>query len=158
MYSAATIANYFIDRARKGGKSIDQMKIQKLVYYAHGWYLAMTSEPLIDEQIEAWRFGPVVPSLYRALKHCGNQAVKQAIQPAEPDLLPFEVQSFLDRIWNLYSHLTGIQLSNLTHQNGSPWSRTAKRYGFRIPSNQPLDNELLRGHFVGLKQKLMKSL
>jgi uncharacterized phage-associated protein len=158
MYSAATIANYFIDRADSDGKTIDQMKIQKLVYYAHGWYLAMTSEPLIDEQVEAWRFGPVVPSLYRALKHCGNQPVKQAIQPAEPNVLPFDVQSFLDRIWNLYSHLTGIQLSNLTHQNGSPWSRTAKKFGYRIPDSHPLDNNLLRSYFDNLKQKLTQPL
>jgi uncharacterized phage-associated protein len=158
MYPAAVIANYFIERSNSEGLAIDQMKVQKLVYYAHGWYLAMTDEPLIDEQVEAWRFGPVIPSLYRVLKHCGNQSIKRLIQPAHKELLAFDVQSFLDRIWDLYSHLSGIQLSNLTHQHASPWSRIAKRFSYQIPPNHPLDNDLLRGYFVTLRQKLTRPI
>ncbi len=42
------------------------MKLHKLLYYAAGWHLGFTGEPLFDEDIEAWQYGPVVPSIYLA--------------------------------------------------------------------------------------------
>jgi len=44
------------------------MKLQKLVYYAHGWHLALNNEPLIDEQVECWQYGPVISSLFHEFK------------------------------------------------------------------------------------------
>src|SRR5687768_9300066 len=79
MYNATSIANFFIQKGIEAGNPIDQMKVQKLVYFAHGWYLAITNQPLINEAIEAWRFGPVIPSLYHSLKHSGNQAITHTI-------------------------------------------------------------------------------
>lgn len=35
----------------------------KLVYFAHGWNLAINQAPLIDDTIEAWPC-PVIPALY----------------------------------------------------------------------------------------------
>ncbi|MFQ5632018.1 MAG: Panacea domain-containing protein, partial [bacterium] len=58
MYDSRLIANYFIDFARKDGVAISPMKLQKLVYFAHGYYLAITGQPLIEEEIQAWRYGP----------------------------------------------------------------------------------------------------
>ena len=52
-YDARAIANFFLDKAGEDKQSLDQMKIQKLVYYANGWHLALRSSPLIDEQVEA---------------------------------------------------------------------------------------------------------
>ena len=36
------------------------LKLQKLLYYCQGWYIAWTDAPLFGEQIEAWANGPVV--------------------------------------------------------------------------------------------------
>ncbi|MGZ3389845.1 MAG: Panacea domain-containing protein, partial [Isosphaeraceae bacterium] len=74
-YDARAIANYFLERARREGKALDQMKIQKLVYFANGWHIAIKGEPLIDEQVEAWRYGPVIQSLRDALREYGDQAI-----------------------------------------------------------------------------------
>src|SRR4051794_31282897 len=79
-YSAAAVANYFIDLAAQESKTLTPMKVQKLVYYAHGWHLAITGEPLIDEQVEAWRWGPVIHSLYSCLAEHGNQAIRKPVQ------------------------------------------------------------------------------
>ncbi len=66
------IANYFLDRAADAGDAPTPMKVQKLVYYANGFYLAIFGEPLIDEQVEAWAYGPVIPSLHREFLEYGN--------------------------------------------------------------------------------------
>ena len=154
MNNAITIANYFIDKGIQENKPIDQMKVQKLVYFAHGWYLAIANKPLLNEVIEAWRFGPVIPSLYQVLKHSGNQPIAQPIGKDFIALDDGELTSYLERIWNLYSPFTGIQLSNMTHEEATPWSCLSKEFNNQIPGNTALGDELIRNYFLAQKTKL----
>lgn len=68
MFKSQTIANIFLEIAKEEGKKLTNMQVQKLVYFAHGWYLAFTDNALIDENVEAWTYGPVIPSVYEALQ------------------------------------------------------------------------------------------
>src|SRR5277367_2017193 len=74
-YDSKAVANYFLDRADQSGKKLDPMQLLKLVYFAHGWYLADSGAPLIDEMVEAWRYGPVIPSLYHEFKAFGKNPI-----------------------------------------------------------------------------------
>ena len=67
-YSALAIANFFLENH----KSISPMKLQKLVYFAHGWNLAISNNPLIKEPIEAWDYGPVISTIYNEFKLFGG--------------------------------------------------------------------------------------
>lgn len=136
-YSAKAIANYFLDHRKKFKRKgpITQMKLHKLVYFAHGWHLALKDKPLIDETLQAWDYGPVVPSLYHEFKHFRG---KDITEPAM-DLLPIQGSKFkvfvptvepddqytrdlLDRIIEVYGKFTALQLSAMTHEPSSPWS------------------------------------
>ncbi|MBU4610324.1 SocA family protein [Achromobacter sp. GG226] len=131
MYSAKAVANYFIERAKQTKSSLDPMKLQKLVYYANGWYLGTTGTPLINEPIEAWPYGPVIPSIYHEFKQYGRQPIKAlATELTEDfDFAPIDppqdekVQRFLRKVWDTYSKYSGIQLSEMTHAPGGPWDR-----------------------------------
>ena len=59
-YTAKAIANYFLKHRKRFKRKgpITQMKLHKLVYFAHGWHLALKGEPLIDETLQAWDYGP----------------------------------------------------------------------------------------------------
>ncbi len=59
-FAARQVANWFIERAAQEGEYLTQLKLQKLVYMAHGWNLALLGKPLISENIEAWKWGPVI--------------------------------------------------------------------------------------------------
>jgi uncharacterized phage-associated protein len=159
MHNATSIANFFIRKGIEDGKPIDQMKVQKLVYFAHGWYLAITNKPLLNEAIEAWRFGPVIPSLYHSLKYSGNQAITSTISvrkdPTIDETDP-EVQAYLNRIWNLYSPLSGIQLSNITHEEETPWARIAKEFNNQIPADKDIDNESIKQYFLNQRKETLK--
>lgn len=72
MPSSKSLANFLIDLAQAEGQTLDPMKLQKLVYYAHGWYAGYTGERLINEEVEAWPYGPVIPSLYDEFKRYGS--------------------------------------------------------------------------------------
>lgn len=74
------IANEFIRRARADGRSLTQMQLQKLVYIAHGWNLAVNGRPLTVDAPKAGDFGPVYTELWGALRHYGGDPVTRDIR------------------------------------------------------------------------------
>lgn len=129
-WSAKAVANTLLEIAKKHGVPLNPLKLQKLIYYAHGWALALLNRPLIDEQVQAWKFGPVIASVYHAFKRFGNGRISEfaadfddAGKPYTP-IIPqdaVEERKLLERVWDTYGNLSGIQLSNMTHERGSPW-------------------------------------
>lgn len=128
-YSAFAVANYFLEKS----KSIDPLKLQKLIYYAHGWHLAHGDCPLIDESIEAWPYGPVIVSVYEEFKNNGYNPIKEKalkwdrtqmcfIAPELPKEDNF-AKRVCDVVWVAYGDMSGIQLSNATHAPGTPWRK-----------------------------------
>lgn len=122
MYPAVAIANYFLEIAKKEHKVIQPMKLQKLVFLAHGWHLGIHGKPLVSERVEAWEWGPVIPSVYHAFKYFGRKQVTELGEsPIGIEEIEQETKDFLYEVWKIYGKYTGIQLSNLTHEKGSPW-------------------------------------
>src|ERR1700736_6544090 len=76
-YDARAVANYFLQRANAEGIPITPMAIQKLVYFAHGWMLAVYGRPLINQRIEAWEYGPVIRDLYQQFKRFGDLKITE---------------------------------------------------------------------------------
>lgn len=73
MHTALEVANWFLNYNDEkmysdGADYISNLKLQKLLYYAQGTFLAITNSPLFGDAIEAWMHGPVVPSVYHAYK------------------------------------------------------------------------------------------
>ena len=136
-YSTKAIANYFLENRKKFAKKepITQLKLHKLLYFAHGWHLALTGKPLIDETLQAWDYGPVAQSIYHEFKHFrNNEITEQALdlQPIEgatfrafaPTVLADDqdTRDLLDRVIAVYGKYTASQLSAMTHEDNSPWS------------------------------------
>ena len=162
-WNPKAIANYFLSLAEGDGIFITPMKIQKLVYYAHGWYLALTGKPLINEQVEAWKFGPVISTLYHEMKDFSDRPITKKFRSARvlPDgtaewRIPIigdnsdpdhKVRDVLDRVWKVYGRYTAVQLSNLAHENGSPWDTVYKRYQGKIPKHTDIPTEEIEKYF-----------
>ena len=121
-YNPTTIANYFVLNYAKYGV-ITPMKLLKLTYIAYGWYLAITDgkEKLIDELPQAWKYGPVFPSLYKSIKQNGTDQIDSAIPYFKVEHIKEEDAEFLDEIWEKYGDFNGIQLMEMTHADGTPW-------------------------------------
>ncbi|MFM9978770.1 MAG: Panacea domain-containing protein [Sphingomonadaceae bacterium] len=147
-YHAATVANRFIELAEKdGGRRLTPMQLIKLAYIAHGFSLAIKNRPLLDEPVEAWRYGPVIPSLYQKLKSFGNGGVDRRISSIfVSETLASEDVELIDAVYGKYGNLTGGQLSFLTHKKGTPWSDAYTPGEFGIA----LDDSNIRRHYADL--------
>ena len=70
------VADYFIANARG---PLTPLQVIKMVYIAHGYSLAILGEPLVEEAVEAWRYGPVLPSVYYAAKRYGGDGITRLL-------------------------------------------------------------------------------
>jgi uncharacterized phage-associated protein len=165
---AKAVANFFILQALQEGVDIEAIKIQKLVYLAHGWNLAFTGYPPIKESIRVRPFGPIIEELYGEFVEFGasrpvNRFASDIVRTVKGDLV--EIVSrlhdapstipLLTEVWAKYKHLTYIQLANMANAEGSPWRKIKDeaegRTGYCLP------NELMEEHFKGLIAKHKES-
>ncbi|MFV8280549.1 Panacea domain-containing protein [Christiangramia marina] len=154
MYAPITIANYFIYKAIDEGSKITPMKALKLVYISHGWHLALKKEPLITEQAEAWKYGPVVGSVYQILKKYGRcdidgvQLVNSMVKSEFSELLSNHIdRDFLDKIWDVYKKYSGTELSSLTHMVNTPWHITWHKKGGSLKDGSIIPNSLIKSYY-----------
>lgn len=147
MYSPKSIANYFLGLAKSSGQEISSMKLQKLVYYAHGWYAGYTGQPLINEAVEAWEYGLVIPTLFHEFKQFGAGPIAgkatnfdgielREVSPPEDIAL----RKFLDNVWSSYGQFTGMRLSEMTHAPDGPWDQTWNAAAGIRGTDIPFDN------------------
>lgn len=124
-HSPATVANYFLKKATSDSRAITPMQLIKLVYIAHGWHLGYFNNPLINERVEAWTYGPVIRSLYGELKKYGKSGVTSPLPTptlfSRHPKIEGETAELLDSVWRTYARFSGIELSTMTHRSGTPW-------------------------------------
>ena len=167
MRTAKAVANFFLSMPKVRDEGVDPLKLQKLVYIAHGWHLALTDGiPLVqDEKVEAWRYGPVFPSIYHEFKHFGSGRIRrkatELVEMAngmkfrldQPTLDSEDQQTrkLLNKIWDVYGKFSGVDLSEMTHAEGTPWDTVQKTSG-RI-RNAHIDDVDIKRHY----QEFMES-
>lgn len=138
MVSPLDVARYFIFRAYEDGREslMTNMKVQKLLYYTQSLYLALFDEPLFDDEIQAWRYGPVCPPAYRFYS---KFEAEQLPIPDKTDLLriPEDVQNLLDEVWEYFGELHAYYLSDMTHLE-FPWKKARKGLPAKAASQEPI--------------------
>lgn len=116
------VAEYFLSKVdADAGDCISNLKLQKLVYYAQGFVMAITNKKLFDEKIIAWQHGPVVKTLYDMYKDFGANCITPDFNY---DLSKIskksEIVEILDEVYNVYGQFSAWKLRQMTHSEG-PW-------------------------------------
>ena len=124
------------------GMGTTPMHVLKLVYICHGWVLGLTDRPLVDEPVEAWRYGPVVPSVYRRYKSFGRDSIT-TVPVDRSEMLGMQQREFIEVVEEVYRSYSALELSSLTHQPNTPWDTTRRKYGI----GAIIPNELIRQHY-----------
>ncbi|MBQ3450856.1 MAG: SocA family protein [Selenomonadaceae bacterium] len=128
MQTADNVARWFLSRNALKALSgetdfISNLKLQKLLYYAQGIYLALYDEPLFEAPIEAWQYGPVVEAVYQKYKDNGADGIKNFKNPEEN--FSETEESTLQFVQNAFGQFSAWKLSDMTHEE-SPWKNTPR--------------------------------
>lgn len=162
--NALSVANYFIELAHREGIPITQLGLMKRVYAAHGFSLALLDFSLLDhrfDDVEAWKYGPVIPSVYHSFKCYKNNPITNKTivvewdentgreNYIEPDLNDSRARMVVEMVWNRYKNYSDSELVNLMHKSGTPWD---------LCYEEGMNNEIPDSYTKLYYEKLVKNI
>lgn len=116
MPSSIDVAKFFLAQSNEeAGDLVSNLKLQKLVYYAQGFHLAVYDEPLFTDSIEAWTHGPVVPNVYHHYKQFGSGSIPAPIDFNLEAFSPEQVE-LLNEVQQIYGQYSAWRLREMTHE------------------------------------------
>ena len=128
-YDPLIVSNNIIEKALNEKISLSPMKLQKILYFLYRECLQNKDigVPIFAERFEAWKYGPVLSSVYYGFKHFGANSIAnyysktkgkamKVNEAVEPEFI-----SLLNKVWNKYKKYNGIELSSMTHQEDTAW-------------------------------------
>jgi uncharacterized phage-associated protein len=123
MADAINVAELFLSWAHRDGDLITNLKMQKLLYYAQAWHLVnFNKKPLFNDGIEAWDFGPVIPSVYHEYKTFGYRPIPHAITKNEEAPFTPDQMEYLELLYDKFIRFSAHELVNMSH-NEDPWKK-----------------------------------
>ena len=122
MYSSIQIANFLIKKHLEDkGRPIGPLKLQKMVYISYGWHWALLKKELFEDEIQAWRYGPVMPMVWHAFKR-QRAKISKTYDMVVQGKFDADTQQVLKAIYNAYINQSNSQIIAITHAPGTPWS------------------------------------
>lgn len=120
---------------------VEEMQLQKLLYFSQGWALAWRGRGLFSGEFEAWVGGPVDGDVWRANQ---ERRLPTVVTMDDDDRI------VVDAVVGYYGHLSGREMSDLTHADGTPWSVIRADLPPKTGSQRRIGDSLIRTHFVRL--------
>ena len=146
MCKASDVANFFIKLSLGEEEDlITNLKLNKLLYFAQGWSLVRLGRPLFHNEIQAWRCGPVVASIYHDYKNCGSSPITFVDETYTNRVFSGEQYALLLDVYAEYGRFTARTLTTMTHEHDTPWSRY-----YVEGEDNVIPKEVLRDYFITL--------
>jgi uncharacterized phage-associated protein len=161
-YSVEEIANYFLTNVKAEKMRINPLKLMKLIYFSYAWYLSFTDEDLFEDEIQAWKHGPVVEKVYQEFKKFGlygdisdeyfykaeleENDLKLSIPYIDRELIykDLPLNNALVGTWEYYKYKSGDELEAISHTAGSPWSECYQKGQNKIINKEPYIRDLIK--------------
>ncbi|MCH6196830.1 DUF4065 domain-containing protein [Corynebacterium mastitidis] len=144
------VARYILERS---GGHMSTMKLQKLAYYSQAWSLVWDEKPLFSSRIEAWANGPVTRDLYKA--HRGQFNAEINMFPGDSGNLNSDEKETIDTVLGAYGHLSGQQLSDLSHSE-RPWREARTNVPEGAPSTNEVSPEVMQDFYSAMHSSGME--
>lgn len=119
MYPVDLIARYIIWYEGSNDRPVSNLRLQKLLYFVQINFLAALGEPCFTDRMEAWDFGPVIPSVYRTYKRFGSMAIQQNDFDYADEIEPWD-QSIINDMLDVCAAKSTSELVRLSHSQ-EPW-------------------------------------
>lgn len=133
------VAAYIVSR----NPGIEALSLQKMLYYAQGIFLGMYGDVLFDAELQAWKYGPVVPEV-RANHRWEDRVF--GYPSGDASSLDSKARAVVDAVLDSFGHLGGWVLAEMTHLE-PPWVQTRAGLSAEAKSQRPIKKELMREFF-----------
>lgn len=129
MVSVQALCNTIIKKSFDENIPVSPMKLQKLLYFIYRDYLKETNSVLFAEDFQAWKYGPVLESVYDEFKTFRSNRITRFAKTANGEVYVINetlepiLCSVINSVWNKYKGYDGIALSQVTHEEGGAWRK-----------------------------------
>ena len=137
------VAKYILFRMAEKGKTLNHLKLQKLLYYVQAWHLVYADEPLFDEEFEAWLHGPVIRKVWNYYKTFSIMLDTLPYEETEINITE-DQRELIDDVLDEYGDKSGYYLECLTHSE-KPWQEARKQ-----GENTVIDKESIKNFYGAL--------
>ena len=148
-----------------GERPMTRLRLLKLTYIAHGFFLGWHHRRLIREDVEAWKNGPVIYPVYNHFQDYPDgraipireKARTYGWSGSRKEKLENDADKFITKVVDTYAHQSGRDMSALTHQNDTPWHQTVMPFvkaGFdNLPQHLVIPANYIEDYYTKLFER-----
>jgi uncharacterized phage-associated protein len=158
MYEARKICNLLLSHRDAHAFALTNLRLNKLLYFIHGWSLTRYPEGLVRNHFLAWKLGPVIRPVYDTFKVYGESAIQEPAKYLDylsgknqavtyDDVDPADVEIIM-RVFASYDRYPTGKLVEMSHAPGGPWDQVYSAWANDSRLSLRIPNELIRAHFL----------
>lgn len=133
---ALDVAKYIIHHEYLNNREVDNIRLQRLLYFAWLKVFAETGEAAFEDEVEAWESGVVIPTVYFNFKLFGSWDIDIAVD--DMCCIDENVKKHIDSIIDYCKDYPTFQLTKIICKQ-TPY-KTARRSGISVISKQSMKN------------------
>lgn len=157
MHDARAISNLILAKFDASNFEISNLKLNKVLYFIHGMYLAKAATSIVRNHFEAWDHGPVVRVVYHQFKEFGEDPITKTaehlnyatgkVEPIGFGEIQAETREFIFQVAEHYVRFPAWKLREITHEPGGPWHQVFASGASDRGLRDRIPNELIKAHF-----------
>ena len=142
MHQPTAVAGTLIKKAEANGNDITHLQLQKMLYFCHALMLGCYGRPLLNQQFQAWQYGPVMASVYDTMKGSGDLPI-DAQRFHDHEQYDEDETEVIDAVYAYCQGKHGYTLVKMACKAGAPWDTTRKTK----KRNAQISNDKLQIYF-----------
>lgn len=119
LMTANDAARFMVNLCIEEKHPISNLQLQKILYFCQLESYRINGAPLFQDDFEAWRYGPVIPSVYRLFSIFGGLDIRRKVR--ETRRLSSDERRLVGDVARQLRDLSPWELVAETHSAGSPW-------------------------------------
>ncbi|NBC32692.1 MAG: DUF4065 domain-containing protein [Alphaproteobacteria bacterium] len=144
----SAVADFLLIECRERGEVLTNLKLQKLLYYAQAWHLALHDQALFEEDFQAWVHGPVLPSQYQRFRDFQWRPIM--LEVSRPGLPNEALDAFLVEVVDVFGCESAVALELMTHRE-KPWVEARGDLPPHVPSNAPISKQTMKDYYKAIR-------
>lgn len=147
MYNVLDVSKYIVNKSIEFDKPINNLKLQKLLYYVQAIFLTNSNEPCFAQDIIHWRHGPVIVESYSAFRKYFNDNISSN-QNMDMNLIEDSDRELIEYVVEAYKNMDAWDMVAKTLEE-DPWLNTER--------NEIISNYNIKKYFSKDKNRILSS-